>query len=58
MLFAEINTNWKNKRTADLFRNTIAQYWKGVAVITSEIQLNWNKIYKPRGTAFRSDNSV
>ena len=58
LLLVENNTHWKDKRDYDNFRKAIAQYRKGVAVTTSETNLNWNSIYKSRGTEIIVNNKV
>ena len=51
-------TPWKNKRVHDTFRKTIAQYWKDVAVTTSETNLSSDSIYKPDETTISVDNKI
>ena len=58
LLLVKNNTHWKDKRDYDNFRKAIAQYRKGVAVTTSETNLNWNSIYKSRGTEIIVNNKV
>ena len=55
LLLAETNTHWKNKRSKDKFRNTIAKQWTRASVTTAETNIPWYLIYKLGGTAIITD---